>query len=45
MMYPSAYIIAPILAIPIISNNNFPLFYLILSMILASTLFIIKRLK
>jgi len=45
MMYPSAYIIAPILAIPIISNNNFPLFYLILSLILASTLFIIKRLK
>lgn len=45
MMYPSAYIIAPILAIPILSRDNFSLFYLILSIILVSTILIINNLK
>lgn len=45
MMYPAAYIVAPILAIPIISKNNFSLLYLILSFILVSTLLIIRNLK
>ncbi|MBP7845952.1 MAG: MFS transporter [Candidatus Pacebacteria bacterium] len=45
MMYPSAYIIAPIIAIPILLKNNFSLFYLILSIILASMVLIINNLK
>lgn len=45
MMYPLAYVVAPVLAIPIIANNNFSLFYLILSVILVSMLLIIKNLK
>jgi len=45
MMYPAAYIIAPVLAIPIIAKNNFTLFYFILSLILVSTLLIIRNLK